>query len=296
MQRELGGIIIPAVTPFEEDGRISYEKMELNIQKWNQTDISGIMVLGTNGEFKALSDDESFDVIHFFCDHVSADKMIIAGVGRESLYQTLKMIDRLWEAKLRVDYVSVLTPNYFAKLMTDEALVNFYEKIADHSPYPVLLYCAPSYSNSVCLSVDAVKKLADHPNIKGIKDTSSNMMESYMSALAGRNDFEVLAGSLSNIMTCLKMGGHGGVVSAANYFPDECARLTAIFEENGYEAAAAYHSDLQALSKKTGAVGGVAGVKACMNAVGYAGGFPRLPILPLSDERVEEIKKIVENR
>ena len=291
--KKLGGIIIPAVTPFSEDGSIDFESMRVNIEAWNQTGISGIMALGTNGEFKALDDEESLGVIRFFSEHVSPEKTLIAGVGRESLAGTLRMIDLLSVGNVKVDYVSVLTPHYFAKLMTDEALVNFYTKIADRSPYPVLLYCAPSYANSVCLSVDAVKKLADHPNILGIKDTSSNMMESYMRALSGREDFEVLAGSLSNIMTCLKMGGHGGVVSAANYFPQECARLTDLFEREGLEAAQAYHAQLQALSKNTGGIGGVAGVKACMNAVGLKGGYPRLPILPLSKAREEEIKSVI---
>ncbi len=294
MDEKLRGIIIPAVTPFEEDGSISYEKLGRNIEKWNKTGISGVMALGTNGEFKALDDDESFSVLRFVSERLSPEKCIIAGVGRESLRQTVSFIGRLYAKGVDVDYVSILTPNYFGKLMTDDALVRFYEKAADESPYPVLLYCAPSYANGVCISVEAAQRLSHHPNIRGMKDTSSNMMEAYMQAFAGRKDFHVLAGSLSNIMTCLKMGGRGGVVSAANYFPEACARLLQIFREEGYEAAKAYHEKLQALSKQTGAQGGVAGVKAAMNAVGYAGGFPRLPVLPLSPEREEEIRKAAE--
>lgn len=290
MLHQLQGVLIPAVTTFEEDGAINLKMMELNYRQWNQTGVRGYMCLGSNGEFRSLSDDESFMVIKAAADFRGKDKTLIAGVGRESLYQTLMFIDRIQKAGLEIDYISVLTPGYFNKMMTEEALVDFYTRIADFSQYPILLYCAPGFANSVCLSVSAVLALADHPNIHGIKDTSTSMMEDYIQALGYRKDFDVLAGSLNNLMTCLDGGGRGGVVSAANYFPSLCACITEIYESKGSKAAGEYVDKLKGLVKVTGGIGGIAGVKCCMNLVGYEGGNPRLPVQPLSSEASRQMR------
>jgi len=296
MAQRLQGIIIPAVTTFGEDGSVDLKMMEFNYRRWNQTGVRGYMCLGSNGEFRSLDDEESFSVIRAAAEFRQKDKTLIAGVGRESLYQTLKFIERIQEAQLELDYISVLTPSYFNKLMTDEALVDFYVKIADFSKYPLLLYCAPGFANSVCLSVEAVRILADHPHIHGIKDTSGNMMQEYMAAFGQREDFSVLAGSLNNLMACLNGGGKGGVVSAANYFPELCARITDIYEESGRKAAEEYVDELRKLIKLTGGPGGIAGVKYCMNLTGYEGGVPRLPVQPLSAGLAEQAKAVMKEK
>jgi len=249
------------------------------------------MCLGSNGEFRMLSDDESLEVISAAANSVTPDKCLIAGVGRESLYQTLKFIERVAGKGLRPDYVSVLTPCYFANLMTDEALIRYYTAIADESPYPVLLYCAPAFVNQVTISAEAVRALAEHPNIHGIKDTSPNMMPAYMDAVGGRDDFTVVSGSMSTMINCLDMGGHGGVVSAANYFPRECAEVVRLYAAEGRERAVEYYTTLQSLIKKTGARGSVAGVKCCMNLVGLRGGYPRAPVLPIHKEIENEMRE-----
>ena len=289
--RNLGGIIIPAVTPFDESGEIRFDMLQENYQAWNQTAVGGMMCLGSNGEFRMLSDDEAFEVIRVSSSCAGPDKCFIAGVGRESLYQTLKFVDRVQSADLRIDYLSVLTPHYFKSLMTDDALIAYFTAIADFSRLPILLYCAPAFANDVTISAEAVRVLADHPNIHGIKDTSKNMMNAYMDAAGGREDFEVLSGSMSTVFTCMDRGGKGGVVSAANYFPAQCAEVVRLYREEGREKAWAYYTGLQDVIKKTGARGSVAGVKCCMNLMGLKGGLPRKPVLPISKEVEAEMRQ-----
>ena len=294
MSKKLNGIIIPAVTPFDENGVIDFDKMKYNFIKWNDTGVSGYMCLGSNGEYRSLTDEESLQVIRAAADFKARDKTLIVGVGRESLYHTLLFISKLEEQHLEIDYISVLTPCYFANLMTDEALIAYYSAIADASFSPLLLYCAPGFVNGVCLSVEAVRELSKHPNIHGIKDTSSNMMEAYMEAFSGREDFEVLAGSLGNLWQCLEGGGSGGVVSVANYFPEKCVKFMQCYQETKKEDAKTYLEGLQNLAKHTGGRGSVAGVKCCMNLVGYQGGFPRQPVLPIFVEVEAEIRQAME--
>ena len=288
--RPLEGIIIPAVTPFDENGDLRLDYLKHNYELWNTTCVQGYMALGSNGEFRSLDDDEAFSVLKAASEATAEDKLFIGGIGRESLSHTLKFLDRVMEAQLKMDYVSVLTPNYFKGLMTDDALFAYYTAIADRSSYPVLLYCAPGFANNVCISPELLIRLADHPNIAGIKDTSKDMMNTYMDAVGGRPDFEVFSGSLGTIMTCLGRGGKGGIVSAANYFPNACGKLYRIWKEEGPEAAKEYHARILAASKATGARASVAGVKASMNLMGYTAGVPRIPILPCSKELTEEFR------
>ncbi len=294
--KELKGVIIPAVTPFDKNQKIDFRAISANLEQWNKTAVQGYMALGSNGEFRSLDDGESLQVLQCFAENRAPDKILIAGVARESLFHTLGFIDRLFTAGIELDYVSVLPPHYFKSLMTDEALFGYFTAIADRSPYPVLLYCAPSFSNDVCLSAPLVQKLADHPNIYGIKDTSPHMMDAYIGAAGGRRDFTIMAGSVKNVMSCLKQGGAGGVLSAANYFPQECAELYLSFQEQGFSIAQEKHEKLSRIIKLTGGRGGIAGVKCCMNLLGFQGGIPRLPILPMKKEIEEEIKKALAER
>lgn len=291
--RALKGIVIPAVTPFDRDGRLRIDWLISNYKRWNSTGVSGYMALGSNGEFKSLGDDEAFEVISSASKVRAEDKLLIAGVGRESLFQTLEFIQRLERDQVAIDYISVLTPGYFKGAMTDEAMIDYYQTIADQSSYPVLIYCAPKFCNGVCVSPEALRCLADHPNIAGIKDTSPYMMEPYMEAVGGREDFEVFSGSLDNIMTCLRLGGKGGIISSANYFPATCARLYELYEQSGMRDAIEYFERLKALARDTGGSAGVAGVKEGMNVMGYAGGLPRKPVLPCNEAFHEAMKVCV---
>lgn len=288
---KLNGVFIPAITPFEDDELLSVCKLEYNIEKWNRTQVGGYMCLGSNGEFRMLDDEESLEVIRAFIRCKGEDKMLIAGAGRESLYHTLKFIDRIQKEPKGPDIISVLTPHYFRNAMTDKALVEYYTKIADFSIYPVMMYCAPGFANGVCISCEVLKELADHPNICGIKDTSSDMMLSYMEAVGDRKDFQVMAGSVNTLYLCLQSGGEAAVLSAANYYPQECAELITIWNKEGEGSFLTAYEDLKEKIRKTGGIGGVAGVKCCMNQLGYQAGIPRNPLMPLPEEKVFMIRQ-----
>lgn len=292
MNEKLRGIVIPVATPFDEQGSLSVSMLEDNFAKWDQTNVRGYMCLGSNGEFRSLSDDESLTVAREAI-RLRGDKTLIVGIGRESLRLTISFLDKVTELGPGVDYVSVLTPHYFASLMDDEALMDYYLAVADYSTVPVLIYVAPAFANSVTVSPAVVKKLADHPNIQGIKDTSPTMLVDYVVSAGGRGDFDVLAGSLNNLLTCLMLGGSGGVVSAANYFPVQCAQVTDLYFAGRHAEALAHYIDLQRVVKLTGAKYSLAGLKCCMNLCGFSGGQPRPPVKPLRAERQAEVRRLL---
>lgn len=289
MNDKLTGIVVPATTPFDDAGDLRLDWLEHNLRRWSTTSVRGVMVLGTNGEFRSVDDDEARAVVATAAAN-RGDKTLIVGVGRESTRLTVQFIASIAEHADAVDYVSVLPPHYFKGAMTGEVLRDHYVAVADQSPIPVLLYVAPSYANGVLIPPAVVASLADHPNIAGIKDTSNDQITSYLLAAGGREDFSVLAGTMNTLMTGLLFGSPGGVVSAANFFPDECAEVVRLAAEGRQAEALSAYADVQRLIKITGGRRGVASLKACMNLLGYRAGIPRAPVPPLDENERRAVR------
>lgn len=286
-KKGFGGVLVPSVTPFDEHGAVDFDALQRNQIHWAGSTVAGTMVLGSNGEWRSMSDDESLDVVRAV-SVIKGDKTLMVGVGRESLRLTLGFIDQLADVA-GIDAVAVLTPHYFADAMSDQALVTYYEDVADKSPFPVFLYVAPKFANGVTLTAQAVANLSAHPNIRGIKDSDSARLAAHLSG-GPRSDFSVLAGSVSSMMACLDAGGAGGVVSAANFLPDECARIATLYIAGERERAAEELRQLSDIVSRTAGPHGVAGVKACMTVRGLDGGLPRRPVMPVDELVVDQIR------
>jgi len=168
----LEGIFAAVPTPFYSDERIYLRKLEANIARYSRTLLSGILLLGTNGEAPLLDDAESREVLRMAAEAAAPEKVLIAGIGRESVKATIALAEAA--AEFRYDAVLVRTPTYYAGLMTAAAVLHYFRCVADRSPLPVILYnipqCAP-YDIPIELAVE----LAQHPNILGIKDSSGSV-------------------------------------------------------------------------------------------------------------------------
>jgi 4-hydroxy-2-oxoglutarate aldolase len=291
MTDRLRGIVVPAVTPFRPDGELDLRAFAGNLERWGRTGVAGYLVLGSNGEFRSLSDDEALAVVETAAAGTGG-RTLLVGAGRESLRLTVRFIDEV-AAIGGVDAVAVLTPHYFAGAMSDDALVAYYRDVADRSPLPVLVYVAPAFANGVTLPAPAVAALAEHANICGIKDGSAERLRAYLAG-GGRPGFAVLAGSINALLACLEHGGSGGVVSAANYLPSRCVEVVDLVAAGRVEDAARRLASLQQVVALTAGGHSVAGVKACMNLLGYAGGVPRLPVRPVPAEVTEPMRALLE--
>lgn len=286
---KLSGILVPSVTPFDKDGAIDFVALQRNHEHWSASNLAGILLLGSNGEWRSLSEDESLEVVRVAIAE-KGDKAFVVGTGRDSLLLTLRFIDRLHDVP-GIDAVAILTPHYFADSMSDRALTAFYEEVADRSALPVYLYVAPKFANGVILSVEAVADLADHPNIHGIKESDSARLVAHLSQ-GPRPDFSVMAGSVGSLLACLDAGGVGGVLSAANYLPNECARIAALHMAGDRDQAVTELQKVLDIASRTAGSHGVAGVKACMTLRGLDGGFPRKPVLPVEPQEVERMQSV----
>src|ERR1700761_4007138 len=108
----LEGLFTPATTPFYPDGRIYLKKLEQNVEHYSRTPLSGLVILGSTGEAVMLSDEESRDVLRVARDAAAAEKVLLAGVARESLVETLRLAE--FAAEQQFDAVLVRTPHYYS--------------------------------------------------------------------------------------------------------------------------------------------------------------------------------------
>ena len=285
-KKEVLGVFAPMVTPFRDD-RVLFHGLIANVEKMNGTALAGYFVLGTNGEYKSLSVPERFAVLRTVVKNRAKDKIVMAGMGFESTQETIAMTLRA--ADEGADMVSLLMPHFFANKMTPEVLAGYITAVADASPLPVLLYNNPSVAAGVTIKADLVNLVKDHPNVIGIKDSSS---ETYKANLdAAKDRLCVLAGTANYFLDLLKNGGTGGVLSLANVFPDACAKLYTLFREGKMQEAEELNGSLIGLNKEVSGSFGVAGVKAAMDLFGFYGGVPRRPLLPLTGEQMETLKQ-----
>ena len=168
----LEGIFAAVPTPFYPDERIYFRKLEANVARYSRSLLAGMVVLGSTGEAPALNDAESRDVLRTAAESASPEKVLIAGVGRESVSSTVEMAEAA--AALKYDAVLVRTPTYYANQMTTAAVLHHFRSVADRSPLPVVLYHIPKFV-PYDFPIEVVAELAQHPNIVGIKDSSGSL-------------------------------------------------------------------------------------------------------------------------
>jgi 4-hydroxy-2-oxoglutarate aldolase len=166
------GVFAAVTTPFYPDDRVYFRKIEANIARYSRSLLAGMVVLGSTGEAPALSDAESVDVLRTAAEAASPEKVLIAGVGRESVKGTLELAEAA--ATFHYDAVLVRTPTYYSSLMPASAIANYFQTVADKSPLPVVLYNIPKFV-PYQIPVEMVAELAQHPNIIAIKDSSGSI-------------------------------------------------------------------------------------------------------------------------
>jgi len=286
-QIDLNGIFPPVTTPFMDD-KVAYDKLASNIEKYGQTGIKGIVVLGSNGEYVSLSEEEKRKVVETVVQATPDHMSVIAGTGCESTRETIRLTADC--AAAGVHAALIVTPHYFGGKMSDAALIKHFTTVADHSPIPILLYNVPQFTH-VNLTVNVVAQLSGHPNIIGIKDSTGNVIQLGEFLHQVDADFRVLVGTASALYGALTLGCVGGVLALANVTPETCVKIHGLVQAGDFEAARQIQLKMIPVNKAVTATFGIAGLKTALDLLGYFGGDPRAPLLPSSDET----KTAVEN-
>ena len=287
MSTKFAGIYTPIVTPFTDRGDIDERGIAANVDHYLASKLTGLVVLGSNGEAPQLDDDESDRVIQCVRDRVPSGRPLLAGTGRESTRATIAASKRA--AAIGVDAVMARTPSFYKPQMTSENFVRHYVEVADASPVPLLLYNVTMYTG-VNLLPDAVEKLSEHPNIVGLKDSGNDMLQIADYLSRAKPGFTVLAGAAPTLFTAAALGVHGAVLALAGLVPDLCVQLFDHVRDGRIDDARALQRRLLPLARAIGPVYGVPGLKAALDLVGLSGGVPRPPLRPVAAGAIDVLR------
>jgi 4-hydroxy-2-oxoglutarate aldolase len=271
----LDGILAPVVTPFDTTGAVDDAAFTANIRAHLAAGLHGIVVAGSTGEAALLDEEERGRLVELGRGVTPADHTLLVGTGAES---TRAVIARSRAAAERgADGVLVVAPHYYGDAMTPDALREHYQRVADASPVPVLLYTIPKYMH-FALPAEVVAELARHENIVGMKDSSGDagLLRGY---LASQSDsFKVLTGSGSLLGEALGMGAYGAILAVALFAPSLSLEVLHAARDGRASAMTAAQARLTPLAARIVGAMGVAGVKAALDEVGLHGGAPRPPL------------------
>jgi 4-hydroxy-2-oxoglutarate aldolase len=230
----LAGVLAPVPTPFDERDRLDLPRFRAALARWLAGPLSGIVVLGSTGEEVLMDDDERLDVVRTARELVPRTKWLIAGTGRESTRSAIRAAQQA--AAAGADAVLVRTPGFYKSQITGDALAAHYTAVAESSPVPVLLYQFPALTG-VTMERDVVARLAAHPNIAGMKDSSGDVLRFTDYASCGSGTFAVFTGSAATFYQSLCLGAAGGILALACILPDACARLFELTRSGRHEEA-----------------------------------------------------------
>ncbi len=287
---DLHGIFPPITTPFSE-GKVAYDKLVSNVEKWNLTGLKGYVVLGSNGEYVYLSEEEKRRVVDTVVQAAADEMQVIAGTGCESTTETVRLTEDC--AKLGAHAALVVTPHYYGGRMKEAALMEHFSELADHSPIPILLYNVPKFTH-INMAAEFVARLSEHSNIIGLKDSSGNVIQLGEILNLVAKDFNVMVGTAGVLFSALTIGCVGGVCALANVVPEACVRIFDLVKADDLDAARELQLKMIPVNQAVTAIYGVPGLKAAMDMLGYFGGDPRLPLLPSSEQERSEIKNILQ--
>ena len=281
------GIFTPIVTPFRHDDTVDEPGLRGNVARWMQTPLTGLVVLGSNGEAAQLEDAEADRVVSIVREAVPRERALLAGTGRESTKATIAATRRA--AAAGVDAVLVRTPSFFKPQMTTDVFVRHYLEVAEGSPVPVLLYNVTMFTG-VNLAPEAVERLASHPNIVGMKESGSDVGQIAEYAARTPDTFTVLAGSATTFFHALCAGCDGAILALAGLLPDDCVRLWTLVRDGRMDEARALQLRLMPIARSVGGVYGIPGLKAALDLMGFAGGPPRPPLRPVAAQTIDLLR------
>jgi len=285
------GIFPPLPTSFDNNENLLPDKIRFNIEMLSRYDLSGFLILGSNGEQVMLSEKEKIAAIEAAREALPADRILLAGTGCQSTRETISLTRAA--AAAGADAVLVLNPFYYKGNMNQAELVRHYFDVADASPVPVLIYNMPG-NTGMDMTARMIIAMAKHPNIIGLKESGGNVVK--MGEVLGnaKAGFQVLAGGAGFLLPALAMGATGGILASANIAPDHCLGIYRAFIAGELNRAKELQHKIIPLNAAVTSRWGVPALKVAMDLLGLYGGHIRRPLLPMDENMREDLKHVMQ--
>lgn len=274
-------------TPFTSTG-INFPVFKDLIEKQIAEGVDSIIVCGTTGEAATMTDKERKDTIKFVVDIVNKRVPVIAGTGSNNTVTAIEMTK--YAELIGADGALVVTPYY--NKTTQRGLVEHYKAIANSTSIPIIVYSVPSRTG-VNITPETCLELSKINNIVAIKEASGNISQvAKIASLCGDN-LNIYSGNDDQIVPVLSVGGIGVISVLSNLFPKYTHEMVYDYlNGNVKEATKKQLACLNIVDNLFSEVNPIP-VKAGLNIMGYEYGIPRLPLLEMSTDKQEQLKKAI---
>jgi len=289
-RKTFGGVIAPIATPFDEaTGEIAPVVLRRVARALMDAGIDGIAVAGSTGEGELLDERERIQMVEWLRDVVPDECVLIAGTGAESTRAAVRSAREAGRAG--ADAVLVRPPAYFGTLMSPQAFAQHYQRLADDSPVPVIVYNIPRYTH-IALQDSVLRALGEHRNVAGFKDSSGDLkVFSAFHQAAPR--LVPLMGSGHLFYPALELGAQGGILAMACFAPAPCVELLRAFRNGDKVAAGSLQEKLNPVAREIVGALGPAGIKAAMDVVGLSCGPVRSPLCEVDNRQRAKIRELL---
>jgi 4-hydroxy-2-oxoglutarate aldolase len=313
----LEGIFLPLTTPFHADGRLFQSKLEYNVERYSRTPAAGMLVLGELAEPDGLTDEETRLVLESSIPPAGDEKVMVASVGRESVYATLKLGEVATSAGY--DAIAVRAPSFAGDRALTVELMTYFRAVADAASLPMVLVS----EGSRALNVEVLAELAQHPNVIGaiddaasadrvarLKDLTSavsrevtvtpvfaaatrRMLDSAVAAPAGASlgGVAVLEARPRPRTRTKRVGFQVMSARVGACAPQASCEVWQAFKDSDLPLAEEKQDRLCQVSERIAGVNGIGAIKYGCDFNGYYGGRPRLPLLGLTSAGTAEIER-----
>ena len=277
------GMATAIVTPMTATD-IDYEALGRFIDFQIENGINAIVVMGTTGENATIEYCDQKEVIRFTVERVNKRVPVIAGTGTNNTDHVLSNTRNACE--VGADAILVVTPYY--NKATQNGLIKHFTTIADVSTVPVILYNVPGRTGC-SLQPKTVARLAEHPNIVGLKEATGNMAQMVEIMHLCGDKIDIYSGEDALTVPMMAMGGAGTISVLSNVAPRESVAMTDACKAGDYAAAAKMQCDLLPLINALFSEVNPIPAKAAVSAMGFGEENLRLPLTPMEDATREKL-------
>ena len=264
---QLKGVFPAMATPLTPEEKIDQASLKKLVHYLIDGGIHGIVALGSTGEFPAMNESMRQQVMETTLAEVNGKVPVLIGCGEPGTQRTVEQVKIAGQTKAAAVLVAV--PYYFN--MDQPAVIRHYQTVADASSLPVVIYNFPQMTK-VAFTADTVAKLAEHPNIIGIKDSSGDFfgMQRFIDVTAGA-DFAVMSGNPALGLSAYQLGAKGGIYAGCSLFPKQCAAVYNAFINGDMTAAVEMQKKTSLIPMMGGFGPNAAVVKFGLNKLGVCG-------------------------
>lgn len=293
------GIYSPTMTFFvPETEEVDIPTVKKHAVRLAEAGLVGLVTMGSNGEAVHLNRAEKASITRATREALDEagyqNVPVIAGASEHGIKLTIESCKDAAEAG--AEYVLLVPPSYYRYAIDEDAIVEYYTKVADASPLPVILYNYPGAVSGIDMDSDLIIKLGEHPNIVGTKFTCGNTGKLTRVALATNavtfksngSGYMAFGGMADFTAQTAASGGSGIIAGGANVLPKTCVKVWNLWAEGKYTEA----FELQKVLSKGDWVltkAAIPGTKSAIQSYYGYGGYPRKPLKRLSEEKVKAV-------